>query len=449
MAPMHNADPAWLSFLPARLRQRLAGRHAFLAALANSGWLLVDRALRILLALLVGAWVARHLGPGRYGELAYGVALLAFMQPVVTLGLEAIVVREVAQDPARTGAMLGSAFILRLCAGAGGWLAILGLAALLRPHDTTALLMVGILGAGLVLQSSDVVDLWFQSQTRSKLTVLSRAIAYTTASLVKVVLILLDAPLWAFAAALLADTLLASIALSVSYRTAPSAQRWRWDASAARALLREGWPFMLAAVSVAVYMRVDQLLLRSLTDERQLGLYSAILPLSQALHMLPMTVCTSLAPRMATLQREHPQQYARRVLQLFTLMAWSGLAVSIATALCAPWLVSILLGAGFAEAAPVLRWHALTNVFVFLGVAQSIMIVNDRASHVSLIKTLSGAAVSVVLNLLLVPRWGAIGAAWAAVGSYFAAAILTNVFVAPSALSMQLKAFWPFHAQRA
>jgi O-antigen/teichoic acid export membrane protein len=88
-------------------------------------------------------------------------------------------------------------------------------------------------------------------------------------------------------------------------------------------------------------------------------------------------------------------------------------------------------------------------VFVFLGVAQSVMIVNDRQSHISLIKTLCGRAVSVALNLALVPRWGAMGAAWAAVGSYFAAAVLTNIFVARTAFSMQVRAFWPFHAQRA
>jgi O-antigen/teichoic acid export membrane protein len=442
-------DPLWIRVLPVRLRRRLMGRHAVHAMLANSGWLLADRLLRMFLALVVGAWVARHLGPGRYGVLAYAIALLAFVTPLAMLGLEAIVVRDVAQDPSKAPRILGTALCLRIAAGMAGCIGVIVAAALLRPDDLTVIAMVAILGVGLVVQSSDVVDLWFQSQGRSKLTVASRAVAYCSASLVKIGLILSDMPLWTFALALLGDTLLASIALALVYRLLPCAERWRWDADVARSLLRESWPFMLAGVSVAVYMRVDQVLLRELSDDRQLGLYSAILPLSQALHMVPMTVCMSLFPRMAMLRQTQPQAYARRSLQLFTLMAWSGLGVSIAISVCAPWLVSILLGAGFADAAPVLRWHALTNVFVFLGVAQSVMIVNDRQSHISLIKTLCGGAVSVALNLVLVPKWGAIGAAWSAVGSYFAAAVLTNVFVARHAFSMQVRAFWPFHAQRA
>jgi len=445
---MANPDPAWLSVLPAGLRQRLIGRPAIHAIVANSGWLLADRLLRMALAVLVGAWVARHLGPGRYGELAYAIALLGFIQPAAALGLDPIVVRDIAQDPARAGRILGTAFGLRLGAGLLGCLGVVVMAAWVRPGDATTITLVGILGLTLILQSSDVIDLWFQSQMRSKLTVRSRALAYCTASAIKVGLILADAPLWTFAAALLADTLLASVALAFTYRRARTTGHWQWDADAARALLKESWPLMLAGLSVAIYMRVDQLLLRELADERQLGLYSAILPLSQALHMLPMIACNSLFPRMATLRRENPQAYADRMLQLFTLMAWSGMAIGAAIALCAPWLVAVLLGPGFAEAVPVLRWHALTNVFVFLGVAQSVMIVNDRTSHVSLIKTLSGAIASVALNLLLVPRWGAVGAAWSAVGAFGAAAVLTNAFVAPKALSMQLRAFWPFHAQR-
>jgi PST family polysaccharide transporter len=104
---VHHPDPFWIRVLPARLRRRLVGRHAVHAMLANSGWLLADRLLRMFLALVVGAWVARHLGPGRYGVLAYAIALLAFVTPLAMLGLEAIVVRDVAQDACQGAAHFG------------------------------------------------------------------------------------------------------------------------------------------------------------------------------------------------------------------------------------------------------------------------------------------------------------------------------------------------------
>lgn len=436
----------WGRLLPAALRHRLAGKHGLHAVLANSGWLMLDRLLRIVLSLLVGAWVARHLGPARYGELAYVIALVALWQAISTLGLDAIIVRDVAQDRQAAPSVLGTAMGLRLVGGFACWIGAVALTAALRPGDTSAILIAALLGANLVFQSSEVVDLWFQSQTRSRLAIAAKVPAYTTASLVKVALILADAPLWAFAAALLCDTVFAAAAMAWVYRLSPAGTPWRWDRTRALRMLRESWPFMIAGLSVVVYMRIDQLVLRALADERELGLYSAILPLSQAWHMVPMTICASVLPRLSVLKASNAALYAIRMRQLFSLMAWAGIAAAAITAVCAPWVVAMLLGSAYAEAALVLRWHGITNVFVFLGVAQSVAIVSDRTPYMALYRTLFGAAVSLTMNLVLVPRWGATGAAWAAVASYFAAAVLSNLFLAPLYLKMQLRALWPFNA---
>jgi O-antigen/teichoic acid export membrane protein len=80
--------------------------------LANSGWLLTDRVLGRFFTLVVGGWAARHFGPGRYGVLAYAIALLAVVAPLAMLGLEAIVVRNGAQDHAKSLRTLGTAVFL-------------------------------------------------------------------------------------------------------------------------------------------------------------------------------------------------------------------------------------------------------------------------------------------------------------------------------------------------
>ena len=157
---------------------------------ANSGWLLVDRLVRALLSLLVGAWLARHLGPVAFGELAYAQALLALFQAACTLGLTVPVVRDIAQDVDRASAVLGSAFRLRAAAGAAGWLAAVIAVAAMRPGDSVALVMVGIAGAALVFQPAEVIDLWLQSQSKSRISIPFRWAAYCTAALVKVGLIL-------------------------------------------------------------------------------------------------------------------------------------------------------------------------------------------------------------------------------------------------------------------
>ena len=431
-----------------RLTARLKSHSGLHAIAANSGWLLLDRGLRIVLAVLVGAWVARHLGPERYGELAYWMAVVAVLQVVCTLGLDSIAVRDIARDPDASGLIMGTTLRLRLGCGFLCWIAAVSFCLVTNAGDLSSLAIVAFLGLALLCQPADIVDLWLQSQTRSRESIPGKAIAYCTSAAMKVALVLSDAPLWSFASALGIEAVLTAVALVWTYRREPTHQRLRWAASQATYMLRESWPFLIAGLSVMVYMRIDQFVLRSVAGEKELGIYSAVLPISLAWHVIPMTVCASVLPRLSVLKQSHPALYRRRLSQLFSLMAWGGAACAAVTSALAPWLVGGLLGGAYESSVAVLRWHSITNIFVFLGVAQSVAIVSDGNSHIALVRTLIGAVVSLIMNLWLVPIHGALGAAWAAVGAYASAAVLSNAILAPGYLMMQLKALLFIHAPR-
>lgn len=418
------------------------------AVLANSGWLMAERVLRMVLGVLVGAWVARYLGPAQYGELAYVLAFVAFFHAFSVLGLEGITVRDVAKDPVRAGSVLGTVFRLRLAAAAIGWLLACGLAWALRPGDAGTLLLVALVAAGVLLQTADVVDLWFQSQTQSRRSVLAKAAAFTISSLVRVALILSGAPLWAFAAVQSLETGLAALLLWRAYRAHPARGPWTWSPDTAASLLRQGWPFLLSGLAVVTYMRIDQIMLRELAGEREVGIYSAALPFSQAFHFVPTVICASLLPVLSRLHAENRELFFARLQQLFTAFAWSALALVAVLAVASEALVTLLLGAAYAESARVLSLHAVTNVFIFLGVAQGQWILNEQRSRLALLRTALGALANVLANLALIPRYGAAGAAMAAVIAQALAAVLSNSVLAPQIFRMQLRALFPLHYLR-
>ena len=117
------SSPRWLRAVAGLLVDGSFRGSATRRVLANSGWLMLDKAVRAVLGVLVGAWVARHLGPSDYGNLAYVLAVVALFQAIANAGVDAIVVREIARTPDQAGDILGSALLLRLCAGALGWVA--------------------------------------------------------------------------------------------------------------------------------------------------------------------------------------------------------------------------------------------------------------------------------------------------------------------------------------
>src|SRR5580704_14462759 len=89
----------------------------FRKAAANLGWLMAERGVRFGLSVVVGFFVARHLGPTRLGELSYCMALITLVGCVPALGLDAVVKRDLLQSPAKTAELLASSSVLRLAGG--------------------------------------------------------------------------------------------------------------------------------------------------------------------------------------------------------------------------------------------------------------------------------------------------------------------------------------------
>jgi PST family polysaccharide transporter len=405
----------------------------------NALWLVGERLCRIVVGLLVTLWVARYLGPDQYGELSFAIAFAALMGALAGLGLDQITVRDIARNPQVSGDALGTAMGLRL---AGSAIATaLGLAVVVALGTSgNQLTIVALAMASLVFQAADVVDYWFQSQLRSRLTVTAKLVAMLSAAALKIVLILTHASVVAFAALFLVEAALFAIAMAVAYRRDRCATPWRWNAALARRMLADGLPIMLSSAAIMVYMRIDQIMLRELAGPTQLGLFAAVLPFSEGWYILATSVCASLLPSFSRLHAEDQPAFKARLSKLLRVLAGSALLISAFISLTADPMVSLLLGERFLAAGPVLAIHVWGVVFVFLGVAENLWLVSDNRRLVRLCKTTAGALVNVALNWVLIPRLGAQGAAIATVVSFAVAAYFSNFILAPEVFRMQTRA---------
>lgn len=438
-----NLSARWLSLLPRRLRERLQGREQVLSMIANSGWLIFDRVVRALLGLLVGAWVARYLGPSEYGVLAYVLAYIALFQAVAGLGADSIIVRDIAQRPETAATTLATALALRLALGVACWAGVIGAAGLTSNGAPRVMVLAALAGGVLVFQAGDVVDLWFQSQSQSRRTVLAKLITYLLSSGAKVALILQQAPLAAFALVISLEAAASALALWIAYRRLPTAHRWQPCVSSARALLHEAWPLILSSLAIMVYMRVDQIMIQQLLGSRELGLYAAILPISQFWQVLPLSIAISLAPAIARMRANDPERYRTSLIHVFRAFFYAGLICAVLTASVSTVLVELLFGNAYHDSARVLAIHSFSNVFLFLGVAHGLWLTNERRVAVRLWGTLCAGLCAIGFNLALLPRIGLIGAAWASIVAQAVAAFLINALLDRRSFSLQLDAiFW-------
>jgi O-antigen/teichoic acid export membrane protein len=406
---------------------------------ANTAWLTSERLLRALLGLLVGAWVARHLGPADYGTLAYTLSCVLLFIPIATLSADAIVVRSIAQHPAEASQTLGCALALRLAVGLTLWALSVALAALLM-GDRTLVVLVAIVGALLLCQAADTVDLWFQSKSQSRRTVAARLAALAVSSALKVGLILANAGVVAFAAAAALEAALAAIALVVAYRRFGTGSQWLVNRATCRALLAEAWPFMLSGCAIMVYARIDQIMIKEMLGATALGVYAAVMPLSQLWQMVPITLAVSLAPVLARQKVADAAGYERSLVLVFRGFFYFGVLATLMTLAVSGWLVPALFGPAYAQAVQVLNLHVASNVFCFLGIAHGLWLVNERRFAVRLWGTIAAGIATVLINAALLPRMGLIGACIAAIVSQAIAAFLVNALLDRRGFRMQIEA---------
>lgn len=262
---------------------------------------------------------------------------------------------------------------------------------------------------------------------------------------IKVVLILNDAPLVAFAGVIALDSLTAAVGLAVAYRRYPCPMRWTKTTHIAHQLLSESWPFVLSGMSIMVYMRIDQIMVKEMLGAQQLGIYAAVLPLATLWQIIPMTLNASLAPFVARKKAESEVAYWESLQKIFKAYALIGWLVCIPTVAVSNLAVGILFGPSYQQGSAVLSIYVFTNLFINMGVAQGLWLLNEHRAIVSLAKTFSGAVIAIVGNWLLIPHFGIIGVAIVAVLAQLTSAIVMNLFFSKRLFLIQIRSLmWPF-----
>ncbi|MFM6369963.1 MAG: flippase, partial [Dolichospermum sp.] len=389
--------------------------------------LFADRILRMGVGLFVGVWVARYLGVQQFGVFNYATAFVALFSTLSTLGLDSIVVRSIVREPEKRAEILVTAFWLKLFGGVAALLLAVSSIIVVRHDDQLTISLVAILSSVGIFQAFDTIDLWFQSQVQSKYTVIAKNTAFVITALVKVALISFHAPLIAFAWAALGEVSLGAIGLIISYRVRGySPWLWPWSLPLAKTLLKESWPLILSGVTIMIYMRIDQIMLGQMVGDKAVGLYSAATRISEVWYFIPTVIASSVSPAIYAAKEVSEALYYQRIKQLIRMLVLISLVISVPMSLMSFKLITILFGNGYAEAGKILAIHIWASLFVFMGVATSPWFIAEGLTEFSFHRTLIGAVVNVVLNFILIPSCGGIGAAIATVIAYAIAAFLAN-----------------------
>jgi len=408
--------------------------------LSNAAWLFSDKVLRMGIGLFVSVWMAKYLGPEDFGLFSFAVAFVSLFGALSTLGLPGIVVRDAVSDPKSSLEILGSAFTLQVAGGMVAVSLLLIVIPIFRPHDHSAISVVAIIGLTLLFKGSESVKYWFESQMQSKYTVWAENAAFVAIAATKIGLILAGASLLAFAWITFVEGLATAILLFAVYEWVGGTVRtWRFSLVRAKTLLKHSWPLILSGLAVMIYMRIDQVMLGQMINDKAVGVYTAAVRISEAWYFIPMAIVGSAFPVLLDAKKTSEALYLERFQKLYDILVMIALVVAIPVTFLADEIVEVLFGLEYVEAGTILSIHIWTALFVFLGVASGKWFLVENRQLLAFQRVFLGMVVNIALNWAWIPQYGGVGAAAATLISQAAAALLIDVIHKDTRLMFRMK----------
>jgi O-antigen/teichoic acid export membrane protein len=181
-------------------------------------------------------------------------------------------------------------------------------------------------------------------------------------------------------------------------------------------LWSSAWAYGVVAVLYPVFFQISTVLLKYLANDTQAGLYGIGLSVMTAVYLIPVTIYQKFL--LAKLHRwsahDKPKflmVYRKGNLGMFAL----GLLIGVSIVATSPWVVPIVFGEAYRPVVPILMLLATCVPIRFLAVAMGSVLLTENHMRFRVYAMGLAALVVIGMNLVLIPRFSAMGAASATV----------------------------------
>lgn len=391
--------------------------------LTNAAWMLIDKAFGVLVSFIVGVAIARYIGPEQMGVWGYVLSLSAIFAICSTLGLEQVVIRDLIPKNSNYATTLGSVLVLRLLGGGVAALFLILIAMLSSdPNITNLLVLVAFTH---VFNAFSSYDFLFQAKTIARFGVQVRLIVQFILALSKILMIVTNAPLIWLGIIALAGSVCQAILYNaygwLYIRKLPA--MLSFHASTAKYFLLQSAPLILSSITTIIYLELDKVMLKHLATDHVLGNYAVASNIAVSSMFLIAVISQALYPFLVKAKKHSEFLYIMRLEQLYSATIWMAIAVGVLLYFTSSWFMPLLFGEQYSDAVGIVKALSVLGVFTSITLVSSYWFLAEGLQKYSFYRNLLGLVVNVVLNFILIPKYGAVGAAVASIAARAAATI--------------------------
>lgn len=378
--------------------------------ISNTSWIIGGKVFQMLISLLITSITVRYLGPANYGLINYTNAYVAFFSSICTLGLNGVIVNTMVNHRDEEGKIIGSAIVMRLVTSVVSMFAVYLLIREVGNNDTLLIKIALLQYVSVIFASFDTINFWYQSNLMSKVATIIQSVAYIIMSLYRVVILILDKDVTWFAFAVSLDIMFVGIALLLSYFK-NGEKKLGFSIKWCKIMLSQSYPFIISGIMTTVYAQMDKIMIGNMMDQTSVGLYSTAIVITGLWAFIPIAFLDSARPIVMAEKKRSQDSYVRRLKQLYAFIIWLSFAYAVAMTIFSKYVILILYGKAYLASRSALVITVWYCAFSYLGSAKNVWMICENKMKYETVLTFIGMICNIVLNFVLIPLLGIVGAA--------------------------------------
>jgi O-antigen/teichoic acid export membrane protein len=384
--------------------------------LRNTSWLLIGRMISDGLSLIFYVILARSFGDSGMGDYAFAFALASLLGLGIGFGLRPFITREVARNNELATQYVGSILLLQfsltIIAGLVLYFYITALDQ--YPNQMRSLLILAFIATSLraigtsfiaFLEAKEAMDKSAMIDVIAKLTIFISGLVFVLARLpLQVVMI----------AHVLGSAVFLVLGgyLSLIHFGYP---KILFSIDILKPILVSSLPFLGQTILYELNSRVDILALQKFSGSAETGSYAVAYRLVSTPLIIAAVVGLAMYPSLSRAHKENPNEYRRLFLSTLKWLGLLGMAGAVILILFGDRIIQVLFGGGFRYSGELARWMAIIFLIGNVRVSyERLLYVTDYEQIVLRLQGLT-IFIKVLLIIVLIPRWGALGAVWSSI----------------------------------
>ena len=398
---------------------------------SNACWIIGCKLIKAVLTLVTTMITARYLGVSDFGVINYAAGLVAFVVPIMKLGIDSVLVHQIVEKPDAEGEIVGTSIVLNLISA---FLCILGIGAFVcianRGEEETIIVCV-IYSVLLVFQAVEMLQYWFQAKLMSKYSSMAMLFAYIIVAASQILMIVFKVNIYWFALSYSIDYLFISLILLIAYAK-KGTQKFKFSFKRAKELFSISKYYIVSSLLVTVFSQTDRIMLKLMIDSEATGIYSAAATCAGMTSFIFAAIIDSMRPVIFQVAKDEDKTlFHKRMTELYSVIIYFSLIQCVVITLLSPIIIKIMYGEEFAASVNALRIVVWFTTFSYLGSVRNVWMLAENKQKYLWIINLSGALGNVILNLILIPIMGVNGAAVASLCTQIFANVIIGYIVRP------------------